>query len=66
MKKTLAQLWILTWLWIGLAAGLQAADAGYKGFPRGDVLITAQELNTLMDTQRAWDAALAEGKTPTG
>ncbi len=64
MKKMPMQLWILIWLWIGVAAGLQATETGYKGFPRGHVLIDAQELKGLMEAQQAWDSAVAEGRSP--
>ena len=66
MKKMPVRLWILIWLWIGIAAALHAMEPGYKGFARGDVLITVEELRNLMDAQRAWDLAVAEGQSPSG
>lgn len=50
MKKVLVRSFLVLLLLLVLpAAGAYAGQPGYKGFPRGDALISVQELKQLMD-----------------
>lgn len=53
-------------LWLGAAFGLRAMEAGYKGFPRGEVLMDVAQLKSILEAQQAWDTAMAKGQTRPG
>lgn len=59
----------LAWLCIIfflLTARSVLAEPGYKQYPRGEALISVQELATLMQQQQAWDASIRRGEQPAG
>jgi len=54
----------LTWIFIIfilLSARSVFAEPGYKQYPRGEALISVQELAALIEQQQAWNAMTDRG-----
>ena len=63
MKKNLL-ISVTVLLALTIAAGASAQTAGYKGFARGDALITPQQLKALMDAHDPKLVVLAVASVP--